>query len=552
MIDWAGRVVPYPAYLTELYRSQGFWGIRSVADEFHAVAEWYPDRTAVVDADAGLTYAELDEASDRLAAGLHDLGLVPGGPVIVQLTNKVKTVIAWYGLLKAGLIPVCTLAAHRQHEIGSISRKVGAVAHLVESSATGFDLVDFAVEQTSDHPTMRHVLTLDADDLTPGTRLEDLIAGVDAGRARRLVESVQAVIDPDDVVAFQLSGGTTGVPKVIPRLHAEYWYNARAYADVRGWDHETRVAHLIPIIHNAGITCGLHPAHAVGGTLVLGTANLDQSLPILVRERATAMLVGHAHYGMVSHPLFDDVADVLEQVLFSGAKVPEHVFAAFEQRHVQVGQKFGMGEGLFTATGFDAPRELRLTSVGLPISDLDEFLVIDPETLAALPDGQVGELICRGPYTIRGYFDAEDINKAAFTDDGFYRTGDLVKVIEVEGRRSISMEGRIKDLINRGGEKISAEEVEGLLVRHPRIVSAAVVAMPDERLGERACAFLVVRGEPLAMAEVQAHLSSLGVAKFKWPERLVPIAEMPRTQVGKLDKNKLRSQLVDGADAVRI
>jgi 2,3-dihydroxybenzoate-AMP ligase len=197
-------------------------------------------------------------------------------------------------------------------------------------------------------------------------------------------------------------------------------------------------------------------------------------------------------------------------------------------------------------------RELRLTSVGLPISDLDEFRVIDAESLVALPDGQVGELICRGPYTIRGYFDADDINKAAFTEDGFYRTGDLVKVIEVEGHRSISMEGRIKDLINRGGEKISAEEVEGLLVRHPRIVSAAVVAMPDERLGERACAFLVAKGEPLSMAEVQAHLSGLGVAKFKWPERLVSIDEMPRTQVGKLDKNKLRSQLVDRPDPVKI
>ena len=546
MTDWANRVVPYPPDLSELYRSRGLWGTLTVAEEFHIVAMRHPTRTAVVDESEALTYAELDEASDRLASGLHHLGLMPGGPVIVQLTNTVKTVVAWYGLLKAGLIPVCTLAAHRQHEIGSISRKVDAVAHLVEPVGSSFDMIGFAVEQTSGHPTMARVLTLNADDGSRGIRLEDLIAASDPDSAHELVESVQATIGGDEIVAFQLSGGTTGVPKIIPRLHAEYWYNARAYADSRGWDHETRVAHLIPIIHNAGITCGLHASHAVGGTLVLGTANLDQSMPVLAHQRATAMLVGHAHFGMVSHPRFEEVADSLDQVLLSGAKVPERVFDAFEQHGVKVGQTFGMGEGLFTVTDFDEPRELRLTSIGLPISELDEFKVVDPGSLVAVPDGHVGELICRGPYTIRGYFDAPDINKVSFTEDGFYRTGDLVKVIEVDGHRSISMEGRIKDLINRGGEKISAEEVEGLLVRHSRIVSAAVVAMPDDRLGERACAFIVSTGEPLTMPEVHEHLSELGVAKFKWPERLVSIDEMPKTQVGKLDKNYLRSQVLDG------
>jgi 2,3-dihydroxybenzoate-AMP ligase len=545
VINWADRVVPYPPEFADLYRSRGLWRGSTVAEEFHTIALAHPGQTAVVDESVSMTFTELDEASDVLASGLHRLGLMPGGPVVVQLTNKTATVVAWYGLLKAGLIPVCTLAAHRQHEIGSISRKVNAVAHLVEHTGAGFDLVAFAVEQTTGHPTMNHVLTLGAPAGSPGTRIEDLIASGDAEEARRTVEGVQSSIDPDDVAVFQLSGGTTGVPKIIPRLHAEYWYNARAYAQARGWDSGERVAHLIPIIHNAGITCGLHAAHAVGGALVLGTANLDQALPVMVREQATAILVGHAHYNMTSHPLFDDVATALQQAIFSGAKVPEHVFAAFEAHDVKVGQKFGMGEGLFTITPFDAPRELRLTTVGMPISDLDEFKVVNSDSLEEVAPGEVGELICRGPYTIRGYFDAAEINATAFTDDGYYRTGDLVKRTLVEGHPSISMEGRIKDLINRGGEKISAEEVEGLLVRHPRIASAAVVPMPDERLGERACAVVVANGAPMTMAEVQAHLSALGVAKFKWPERLVWIDEMPKTQVGKLDKNKLRLDLND-------
>lgn len=544
MIDWAGRMTRYPAELVERYRTLGLWGDLSIASEFHQVAVRYPERIAVATAERSVTYSELDELTDRLAFGLHGLGLEPGGRVIVQLSNRFMTVVAWYGLLKAGLIPVCTLAAHRAHEIGSISRKVDAVAHLVEQNPTGFDLLAFALEQTTAHPSMRQILSIGAEPDAPGARLEDLIAAADATTARALVGDLQKEVDPDEIAVFQLSGGTTGVPKIIPRLHAEYWYNATVYAEARGWDNETRVAHLIPIIHNAGIACGVHAAHSVGGSLILATANLDEALPVLIREQATAILIGHAHYGVVNHPLFDDVTATMKQVLLSGAKVPEKIFDAFERRGVAVGQKFGMGEGLFTSTGFDTPRQLRLTSVGLPISPEDEFKVIDPDTSQELPDGEAGELVCRGPYTIRGYFDASDINVEAFTSDHYFRTGDLVKVVTVDGKRSISMEGRIKDLINRGGEKVSAEELEGLLVKHPGIAAAAVVAMPDERLGERACAYLVSDDEPLSMAEIQEHLTNLGVAKFKWPERLEWISEMPKTPVGKLDKKFLRGDIL--------
>jgi len=554
VIDWAGRLVPYPAEAVDRYRSAGLWGSLSIPEEFHLVAAADPDRLAVVAEEGALTYAELDDATDRLASGLRALGLARGGRVIVQATNRLKTVVVWYGLLKAGLIPVCTLPAHRGHEIGSISRRVQAVAHLVECSPTGFDLLAFAVEQTAEHPTMRTILTIDAVQGARGVRIEDLIAGADAAAARRDVVAVQAEIDPCDVVAFQLSGGTTGVPKLIPRLHAEYWYNAKVYAQARRWTRESKVAHLIPIIHNAGIVCGVHAAHVVGGTLVIATAVLDQAMPVLADAGATAILIGHAHYGVVDHPLFDEVARTMKQVLLSGAKVPERVFDGFASRGIAVGQKFGMGEGQFAITGFDAPRELRSTSVGLPLSPMDEFRVVAVDSEEDVLDGQVGELICRGPYTIPGYFDAPDINADAFTGDGFFRTGDLVKVIEIDGRRSIAIEGRIKDLINRGGEKISADEVEGLLVRHPGIAAAAVVAMPDGRLGERECAYLVAREDRLTMTQIQRHLESLGVAKFKWPERLEWIDALPRTPVGKLDKKRLRAdvsaQLTDESSAV--
>jgi non-ribosomal peptide synthetase component E (peptide arylation enzyme)/AcrR family transcriptional regulator len=535
---WGERLVGYPGDLARRYRRAGLWGTRTIAGELHAVASAHPRREAVVALDGRLTYHELDERTDLLAAGLAGLGLRPGDPVLFQVTNRLGAVIAWYGVLKAGLVPVCTLAAHRGHEIGEISRRTGAVAHLVEAGTTGFDLVGFAAEQQRDHPTLRHILVLGGAG-APGIAVESLGAGRDPRAARATVEDIQRGIDPDDVAVFQLSGGTTGVPKVIPRLHAEYWYNAAAYARSWGWTPDTRVAHLIPVIHNAGIVCAVHGPHSAGACLVLGSPDLAVSLPLMAQEGATHVLLGHGHFKAVAEPGFAAAAASLTQVVLSGAKVPPALFGELERRGLWSGQLFGMGEGLFLTTRPGAAREARATTVGIPLSPLDEIRILEPGTDTELPDGQVGELCCRGPYTLRGYFDAAAHNARAFTPDGFYRTGDLACVREIGGQRYLSIEGRIKDVINRGGEKINAEEVELLLLRHPRIIDAAAVAMPDPRLGERTCAYLVVRGEPLSLAEIREHFAQLQVAKFKWPERVEHLTEIPRTLVGKTDKKRL-------------
>jgi 2,3-dihydroxybenzoate-AMP ligase len=543
---WGERLVRYPADLADRYRQAGLWGIHTIADELHAVAATYPQRDAVVALDGRLTYRELDERTDVLAAGLAGLGLAPGDPVLFQVTNRLGAVLAWYGVLKAGLVPVCTLAAHRGHEIGEISRRVGAVAHLVEAGTRGFDLVSFAAGQQRDHPTLRHVLVLGGTggaDGTAGTAIESLGAGMDPQTARKTVEEIQRGIEPDDVAVFQLSGGTTGVPKVIPRLHAEYWYNAAAYARSWGWSPDTRVAHLIPIIHNAGIVCAVHGPHSSGACLVLGTADLDISLPLMARERATHVLLGHGHFKAVAGAGFAAATASVTQVILSGTKVPPALFDDLERRGLWSGQLFGMGEGLFLTTRPGAPREARATTVGTPLSPMDEIRILEPGSATELPDGQVGELCCRGPYTVRGYFDAAAHNARAFTPDGFYRTGDLASVREIGGQRYVSIEGRIKDVINRGGEKVNAAEVELLLLRHPRITGAAAVAMPDPRLGERTCAYIVVQGEPLTMADIREHFMQLQVATFKWPERIEHLTEIPRTLVGKMDKKLLQSDI---------
>ncbi|MGW4588018.1 (2,3-dihydroxybenzoyl)adenylate synthase [Amycolatopsis thermoflava] len=548
---WGERLVTYPGDVVRRYREAGLWGTATIADELHAVALAHPERDAVVALDGRVTFRELDERTDLLAAGLAGLGLTPGDPVLFQVSNRLGAILAWYGMLKAGLVPVCTLAAHRGHEIGEISRRVGAVAHLVEADNRGFDLVGFAVEQQRDHPTLRHVLVLGGSAGAAGVAVESLGAGVDPRAARATVEDIQRGIDPDDVAVFQLSGGTTGVPKVIPRLHAEYWYNALAYARSWGWGPDTRVAHLIPVIHNAGIVCAVHGPHSVGACLVLGTADPEVSFPLMAEERVTHVLLGHGHFKAAGLPGFAAATKSVTQVVLSGTKVPPALFDGLERRGLWSGQLFGMGEGLFITTRPGAPREARAETVGTPLSPMDEVRILEPGTETEVPDGEIGELCCRGPYTLRGYFDAPQHNATAFTSDGFYRTGDLAAVRKIDGERYLTIEGRIKDLINRGGEKINAEEVESLLLRHPRITAAAVVAMPDPRLGERTCAYLVVPGEPLTLREVQDHFAALQVAKFKWPERIELIAEIPRTLVGKMDKKRLHADIARKVAAER-
>jgi 2,3-dihydroxybenzoate-AMP ligase len=541
------RVVPYPPERVARYLSSGAWSAVPLAGRFRAVAEAHGPRPAVADRDGAITYAELDRRTDQVAAAFIERGLRPGDPILLQVGNGITGVVAWYAVLKAGAVPVATLAGHRAHEIGHIASAVGAVGHIVDDSRPDrFDMVAFAREQAALSTTLRHLFTVGGghDHGDAGVeRIETLGAGIGPEDARRAVETAQAGIRPEDVAVHQLSGGTTGVPKVIPRLHGEYWNNAHAWALALGRTESSVVCHAGPFVHNAGITCGLHSAHSVGGCIVLPAPDRALALRMMRDHRVDDTIFGHGMFGWIMSEEYAGAAEHLRTVVLSGAKVPDEVFSRVERFGARVAQTFGMGEGMFTLTPLDAPRELRATTVGPPLTPEDEVRILEPGSERELPDGEVGEMACRGWYTVRGYFASPEHNARAFTTDGFYRTGDLARVQVDGGLRYLSIEGRIKDLINRGGEKVNAEEIEQLLHRHPSISDAAVVAMPDAVLGERACAYLVTTDPALGVPELQVHLDRLGVAKYKWPERVEIIDALPRTQVGKIDKKALRDDV---------
>lgn len=539
-------VVPYPDEFVREYKRNGLWREETIPQSLRRTADQAPDTLALATPDVRWTYGELIRRVDNVAAGLLRSGLEPGDAVILQVTNTAHAVSAWYGLLRAGLIPVCTLAIHRGHEIRQIAAKTGAIGHLVQADMANFDMIGFAQEIRGELPQLEILLTVGASDESPGVRIEDLENRECSPVERARLDGIQASADLAAPAVLQLSGGTTGTPKVIPRLHLEYWYNGSATA--KWWDlgPSDRLAFGLPLAHNAAIANALFAAHSVGAALLLATPQADVLLPLMTQEKATwLMSPPGVMRDYLSHPLFDDAFDTVKTCVLTAAPVPRVLFDEIQSRGVHVTQAFGMTEGLFLFTPWNSTNDLRAGTVGLPISPLDEVLLLEPGTERQVADGEAGELCVRGPYTIRGYLAEPERNAEAFTEEGFYRTGDLAARVQVHDVAAYVICGRTKDLINRGGEKINAEEIESLLIRHSSVAEVALVAMPDERLGEKACAFVALHEGAIkpSLKDLCDFLAQNGVAKFKWPERLEILSSLPRTTIGKVQKLQLREQL---------
>jgi 2,3-dihydroxybenzoate-AMP ligase len=545
--------VPWPPEFARRYRARGHWRGVTLGDALRESFVTNADRVAVVDGPRRVTYGELGRLAERLALRFADLGITRGAPVVFQLPNVLEFVIAYVACLRVGAIPLTCLPAHRQAEIGYLARFTGAVAWLIPSEFRGFDYVAMAQALTPSLPSLRHVLVVGercGKDMTPLQRLLD-----DPIEQRVPTSALDAVRPaPSDVAVFQLSGGTTGLPKVIPRTHDDYLYNSLVFAAATDLDRDGAILLSVPIAHNFPLACpGVQGALLLGARTILAPSpDAETVFGLVERERATWIpAVPATVIGWVNSPRrADHDLSSIRSICVGGSRLnPEParaVLAAFGPVLVQV---FGMAEGLLCATRRDDPEDVVVETQGRPVSPDDEIRVVDEHDKDVAP-GDIGELICRGPYTIRGYYRAAEHNRAAFTDDGFYRTGDMV-CLHPSG--NLIVEGRRKDLINRGGEKISAEEVENLLLGHPAVLNAAVVAMPDPVLGERACAYVIPRaGAAPTLAELTRFLSEdKHIARFKLPERLELRERLPMTAVGKISKKDLREEIASILDKER-
>ncbi|NEA31333.1 AMP-binding protein [Streptomyces sp. SID13031] len=505
----------------------------------------HADRTALITPELRWSYRELAENAEKFAAGLlAKTGLEPGDALMFQMGNVAETVVAYLGCLLAGIRPVCTLPQHGVHEVAVLARHVGARGLIIQADFGRGQLPGNARTLLSDGAIEKLIVARGAT-FGPALGYDELL-GHDSNPA----ELPYRTMDPEQIVAFQLSGGTTGLPKVAPRLHEEYAYNARAWANVLGWGPGTVVLYPLPIMHNAGVSVALQPVLLSGATLVLApSADVGVVLDLIESTRPeTIPLVPPA----LAIRLLDEVRsrDVdlssVKDFVVGGQKLPIHIAERLrDEIGIAIRQKFGMAEGMFLVTPADATEDVRHHTVGTPISPGDEVRILEPGDDVEVPDGQLGELCVRGPYTIRGYYRAERHNYQTFTADGFYRTGDLARRHTIAGTHYYSIDGRIKDVINRGAEKIHADEVEELVMRHPDITDAALVAMPDPVLGERVCAYLVMApsAEVLTVRSLGEFLLSHGLAKYKLPERVELRTALPLSNVGKVSKKELRQDI---------
>jgi salicylate---CoA ligase len=537
---------PYPDEFAARYIREGYWRRETIAEAAARASREFPDAIAVSDSRRTLTFAELVDEAACVAMLLERRGLRRGDRIVIQLPNCVEFASLFLACMDIGVLPIMALPAFRRAELEYLVSFAGARAIAIAPAYRGFDCAALARDLKRVCHSLECIFSAEA--------AEGCVTLVKHHGGNRALGTHGG--DPFDVALFLLSGGTTGMPKLIPRTHSDYLYNARAAAAVSGLDRESRILLALPIEHNFPLACpGLLGAILTGARAVMMQSTQPEDIAAMIdADQIThfscvpALAIGLL--GLSAEYSFK--LPSLRVITVGGQRLQEPTARELRRRwpYLKVQQVFGMAEGLLCYTRLDDPETIACTTQGRPLSLLDEIKIVDSIGAEVVPN-DTGELICRGPYTIRGYWNAADRNREAFTPDGFYHTGDLVRM---HPSGNLVVEGRVKDLINRGGEKINAEEIEAHLLAHPAVLAAALVAMPDAILGERACAFVTLGNTAeLNLDTLREFLASRGVARFKWPERLEIVAELPLTNVGKIRKAELRRLIAEriGTDEKR-
>ena len=527
---------PWPAELATRYREKGYWLDKPLTDisDRHRLS----DRPAIIDQTQNLSYHQLATYSDQLAAQLRARGVKTGDTALVQLGNCCEFYIVFFALLKLGVAPVNALFSHQQSELTAYAAQIVPKLVIADRQHPVFTDNRFIDQLKTQHPELQQIIwhhPLEAD-----CGLLDLYTQP----TENFIATPSAA---DNVAFFQLSGGSTGTPKLIPRTHNDYYYSIIGSVDICQFTENTRYLCALPIAHNYPMSSpGILGVLYSGGLSVLAPDPSPTACFSLIAQHlinVTALVPPAVSLWLQSLQEWNCAHQLssLRLLQVGGAKLSESLAARIPAEiGCQLQQVFGMAEGLVNYTRLDDDLHTILTTQGRPISPDDEVWVADSDG-NALPANTTGRLMTRGPYTFRGYYKSPEHNAQSFDQQGFYCSGDLIAIDE---RGYITVQGREKDQINRGGEKIAAEEIENLLQRHPAILHAALVSMSDELLGEKSCAFIVAT-QAVKAVQLRRHLREQGIAEFKLPDRFVFTDTLPLTPVGKVNKKLLRQQLVE-------
>lgn len=547
----------------EKYTSEGWWDGLTLYERFRKSVERCPERTAVVDPlnkqeltghePERLTYRELGERVDRAASFLLDLGIGKDDIIVAQMPNTIELVVAYLAAWRVAAAVSPVPMQWRAHELGHVLGLTGARAFIVAGTFKGFDHLEMARKLQGAHPSLEHVVPFDAfhDEMAGHAPREDL-------------DEATARLDANDISVIQWTSGTEAEPKACPISHNNWGFTRYIYCpEYKGGILEDGFVLMnpAPLVNMTCIGVGLVPWIMISGTFVLH----HPFEPVLfmrqlIEEKVNFTLAVPAMaVGILKHPMVDafDLSN-LKYLSQGSAPPPAWTFVEVKRRwgteSINIwGQN--EGTGLFSlpevipdlekrASGF--PRGWRGVEWNIPVMQAIEVKIVDDEGRELTEPGEVGELCYKSPLTMACYFNQPELTAKAFDEEGFFRTGDLFMIVD---ERVIAFFDRKKDLIIRGGFNISAAEVENILKGHPAIADAAVVGVPDEVLGERACAFVVLNeGATLTLEDVQEFMRGEEVATYKWPERIEIVEEIPRNPVGKVVKAQLRRELTEGGE----
>ncbi|MCS2166826.1 (2,3-dihydroxybenzoyl)adenylate synthase EntE [Scandinavium manionii] len=528
---------PWPPELAARYREKGYWQDLPLTDFLTRHAD--SDSVAVIDGDRRFSYRELNVQVDNLASSLQRQGLKMGDTALVQLGNVAEFYVTFFALLRIGVAPVNALFSHQRSELQAYAAQIEPAILIADRQHALFADDVFLNAFVDEHRSVRAVLL----------RNEDGEYSLAAAIAHPADNFVATPTGAGEVAFFQLSGGSTGTPKLIPRTHNDYAYSIRRSNEICAFDHNTRYLCALPAAHNYALSSpgALGVFLAQGCVILAADPSTTLCFPLIEQHQITvaALVPPAVSLWLQAIHEWNSNAQLASLTLLQvgGARLSATLAARIPAEiGCQLQQVFGMAEGLVNYTRLDDPPERIIHTQGCPMSPDDEVWVADADG-NPLPRGEVGRLMTRGPYTFRGYYKSPEHNASAFDANGFYGSGDL---ISVDKHGYITVQGREKDQINRGGEKIAAEEVENLLLRHDEVIHAALVSMEDSLLGEKSCAYLVTK-TPLRAVAVRRFLREQGVAEFKLPDRVECVDALPLTPVGKVDKKQLRQWIANRA-----
>ena len=536
--------VSYRKEDAERYNRLRWWAGITFGDLLDKASVIYPDKEALVDDDRRFTYAQVREMVDRLAVSLMDLNIKPLDRAMIQLPNWHEFVFSYFALQKIGAIPILLIPRYREYEINHIAQLSDASSWILPQKYKRIDFHPVTKAVLKNNPQIKTVILVRGEEREGVLNLETLIKDgkISDPNMERLARRRP---DPMEVAHMGPTGGTTGLPKVVPRTHNDYL--CRVEYAARAWELTSDDILLIvaPVTHDLSFSQGLCSViYTYGKAVMLNATDAESICRTIEKEKTTAIVWPPALANRVSHyeRLKDfDLSSLKKMYCGGGISSPELVREVSERMDCHVLNGYGGTEGMSTLPRMHYTLDRKCLTVGRPTCPYDTYKIIDSEGREC-PPNMSGELSVKGPGVFSGYYKSSEENKQMFDGDGFFRTGDQAMVDEAG---DIVLTGRLKDIIVRGGENISPIEIENLIMKHPGVIAAAVVGMPDPIMGEKACAYIQLRqGVELVLEEMNAFLKAKGASVLQFPERLELVDCMPVTGTkGLIDKKILRKDI---------